>query len=66
MISTAPPYRYPCRYCDDRCVQPNCHCTCERYLEIVAKNEEYKKEERFKQVYKAYKQNLMDKLNKNR
>lgn len=25
----------PCRNCPDRCIEPNCHITCEKYKEFL-------------------------------
>lgn len=30
----------PCKNCPDRCVEPNCHMTCEKYLEFQAFRQE--------------------------
>ena len=33
----------PCGGCPDRRVEPNCHCTCEKYIAWAAMNEAAKK-----------------------
>lgn len=35
--------------CNDRCVEPNCHMTCEKYAAYRAENER-RKEERYRDV----------------
>ena len=35
-----------CYKCDNRTVEPNCHTTCEEYLEEVNKNEKVKAKKR--------------------
>lgn len=30
----------PCHNCPDRCASPNCHITCKKYAEIVARSKE--------------------------
>lgn len=34
----------PCLGCPDRCPEPNCHITCERYNHFLQLNNEYKDE----------------------
>lgn len=36
----------PCRGCQDRVVEPNCHMTCERYLAFVEELERIKEEQK--------------------
>lgn len=40
-----------CKDCPDRSISPNCHNTCEGYLERCRKNEERKKREREHSAY---------------
>lgn len=54
---------YKCCYkCEDR--HPLCHSDCERYLEFVKKNEERKRRMHKDDVFKGYRQESMDRLNK--
>lgn len=25
----------PCKGCEDRCIEPNCHTTCQKYLDFL-------------------------------
>ena len=38
-----------CMNCNDRCADPNCHMTCEKYAAYRAENER-RKEERYRDV----------------
>ena len=42
----------PCKGCKDRTVEPNCHMTCDKYLEFVAGK--HKEQNVRKQVETAY------------
>lgn len=48
----------PCRGCPDRCPEPNCHLTCEKFIEWQKKIEEKKsvivKKRKEQKVYNGY------------
>ena len=39
----------PCKGCQDRVIEPNCHITCIRYNEFVKQSEQYR-EEKYKAI----------------
>ena len=42
----------PCKGCKDRCVEPNCHMTCQKYLDFVkCANKIRQKEVEVKRAY---------------
>lgn len=54
----------PCRDCPDRVVEPNCHMTCEKYLEFQAYRQALIDSRRDAREYKQYRAVISDRVQK--
>lgn len=56
---------YRCCYkCEDR--HPLCHSDCEKYLDFVKKNEERKKQMRKDDIFRGYRQESINRFDKDK